>query len=167
MIHASGKHRVVAVTYLFEIYTLISFQRLWVESNAPNKEHLVLKQNKDCSLLNQWGFFLFLCPTANLALNEKSLTLYGWLDATGLWDFVLPLLSTAQEGCPSALQLYPQQGAWGPKWSPLNYTEQLSAALWQQSTNGYDVCVRFSVNHSLPAWCVSPQAILIRAQPPQ
>lgn len=68
-------------------------------------------------------------------------------------DFVLPLLSAAQEGCPPALQLYPQQGAWGPKWPLLNYTEQLRAAKYKWV---WRVCAILSESFITCVMCLSP-----------
>lgn len=178
----------MAVIYLFGIYTLISFRRLWgslqIERNAEKWNNWGLKQSRDHN--NEYSYATpnngnvtsylisegFSCFVAYIKLGPKWNflgTLYCWLDHW--WSQIFDsLLSYCSEMLPSeVVNIVASSGTecLGTEVAPTELHRAALSCFVTANTNGPDFRVCFSVNHSLPAWCVSPRAIGMITQPPQ
>lgn len=126
------------------------------------------------SLFNQWGLFgclIFPCCVPYIKSGPKwkfSGPLIVWLDHW--WSHVFaPVLSYCSEMSPSeVVHNVVSSGAycWGIKAAPTEWRRAALSCFVTASTNGYGLCVCFSVHRSLPSWCISLLAIGIDSTAP-
>lgn len=121
-------------------------------------------------LFNQWGLFSCTVPYIKSGPKWKFLgTLHCWLDLRWSQIFAL-LLSYSSEILPlNVLHTVASSGTecLETKSAPTELHRASLSSFVTASTNGYDLEMCFSVNHSLPGWCISPWAIGIIGKPLQ